>query len=154
MKYSVFGPCTGVTGGSSATSGIMQINNPASATMALPKIYEWEVGPGGNSADNTYTVRLKRATTAGTWATAVTPAPLDKKAAACITIASSANMSAQGGVDVELGRWGFHMRGGYRWVAIPGGEYVLPAAFSNAIFLEWIFGQGTDNMNANLFFDE
>lgn len=151
MKYGVFG-AAGAASTTAATSGLAVISNPASTTMALAKVYEWEVGPGANSADNTYAVRVKRNTTAGT-STAVTPSPLDKKASASITAAGVA-LTAAGGVDVELFRVGFHMRGGYRWVAIPGGECVVPAAFSNGIFIEYIFAQGTDVNEVALFFDE
>ncbi len=151
MKYNVFG-AAGSANTTAATAGLISINNPGSATMACAKIYEWSIGPGANSADNTYTVRIKRNTTAGTYS-AVTPSPLDKKASASVTAAGVAQTAA-GGTDVEMGRWGFHMRGGYRWVSIPGGEYAVPLVFSNGIFIEYIFTQGTDVLEPSLWFDE
>ena len=151
MKYNVFG-AAGAASTTAATAGLINVVNPGSATMAAAKIYEWSIGPGANSADNTYAVRIKRQTTGGAY-TAVTPSPLDKKASASVTAAGVAQTTA-GGTDVEMGRWGFHMRGGYRWVAIPGGEYVVPLVFSNGIFIEYIFAQGTDVMEPSLWFDE
>jgi len=151
MKYSVFG-AAGAASTTAATAGIIKVDNPASATMAAAKIYEWAIGPGANSADNNYGIRAKRQSTAGTW-TAVTPSPLDAKASASVTTAGVASTAA-GTAGVMLGQWGFHMRGGYRWVAIPGGELVVPLTFSNGIILEYIFAQGTDVMEAELYFDE
>ena len=62
--------------------------------------------------------------------------------------------TAAGTAGVTLGEWGYHMRGGYRWVAIPGGELVVPLTFSNGILLEYFFAQGTAVQNASLMFDE
>lgn len=151
MKYVVFG-AAGAASTTAATAGIIKVDNPASATMAAAKIYEWAIGPGANSADENYSVRAKRQTTAGTW-TAVTPSPLDAKAGASVTTAGIASTGA-GSAGVMLGQWGFHMRGGYRWVAIPGGELVVPLTFSNGIIIEYFFAQGTSVMEAELYFDE
>lgn len=151
MRYSVFG-AAGAANTTAATAGLMRVSNPASTTMAAAKIFEWSVGPGANSADETYGVRIKRMTTAGTY-TSVTPSPLDLKASASVT-AGGAAQTAAGGTDVELARWGYHMRGGYRWVAIPGGEFVVPLVFSNGIFLEYYFAQGTSVQEPSFFFDE
>src|ERR1700752_5129948 len=141
MKYNVFGT-TGTANPTAATAGMLTINNPGSVSALCAKIYEWSLGPAGNSADNTYGVSLQRQTTAGTF-TSVTPSPLDKKASASLTLGGRIS-SAAGGADVEVGRWGFHMRGGYRWVSIPGGEYAVSGVFSNGLFLQCIFSQGTD----------
>lgn len=151
MKYNVFG-AAGAANTTAATAGLISINNPASTSAVSPKIYEWSIGPGANSADETYSVRIKRNTTAGTYS-AVTPSPLDKKAGVSLTVAGVAQTAA-GGTDVEMGRWGYHMRGGYRWVAIPGGEYAVYPVFSNGIFIEYIFCQGTSIQEPSLWFDE
>lgn len=150
-KYNVFGNA-GAASTTAATAGIVKVDNPSSTTMAAAKIYEWSIGPQANSADNTYGVRAKRQSTAGTW-TSVTPSPTDAKLSASVTTAGVASTAA-GTAGVELGRWGFHQRGGYRWVSIPGGELVVPYTFSNGIILEYIFAQGTDVNGASLYFDE
>jgi hypothetical protein len=151
MKYNVFG-AAGAASVTAATAGLISVNSPAATSTVASKIYEWSIGPGANSADNTYAVRIKRNTTAGTY-TAVTPSPLDKKAGVSLTVSGVAQTAA-GGTDVELGRWGFHMRGGYRWVSIPGGEYAMSPVFSNGVFIEYIFAQGTDVLEPSLWFDE
>lgn len=151
MKYNVFG-AAGAASATAATAGLISISNPATTSTVASKVYEWSIGPGSNSADNVYAVRIKRNTTAGSYS-GVTPSPLDRKAAASLTVAGVAQTAA-GGADVEMGRWGFHMRGGYRWVSIPGGEYACYPLFSYGIFIEYIFAQGTDVMEPSLWFDE
>jgi len=151
MNYAVLGNA-GAASTTAATAGIVKVDNPAASTMAAAKIYEWSIGPQANSADNTYGIRMKRQTTAGTW-TAVTPSPLDAKAGASVTAAGVASTAA-GSAGVVLGQWGFHQRGGYRLVTIPGGEWAVPLVFSNGIILEYIFAQGTDVNGATLFFNE
>ena len=151
MKYGVFG-AAGSANVTAATAGIMKVDNPASTTMAAAKIYEWSIGPAANSADETYGVEMKRQSTAGTW-TSVTPSPLDPKASASVTAAGRASTAA-GTAGVVLGTWGYHLRGGYRWVSIPGGELVVPLTFSNGIILEYYFAQGTSVQDATFYFDE
>jgi hypothetical protein len=151
MKYSATG-AAGAASVTAATAGLGKIDNPAASTMAAAKIYEWSVGPAANSADETYTVRAKRQSTAGTW-TGVTPSPLDPKAGASVTSAGRASTAAGTG-GVSLGEWGYHLRGGYRWVSIPGGELVNPLTFSNGILLEYLFAQGTSVQNFAIHFDE
>jgi hypothetical protein len=152
MNYivSTIGPGMNTT---AATAGNVNVINPASTTMAAAKVYEWSAGPAANSADNTYTVKAIRQSTAGTFTNAITPSPLDAKAGASTTAANNTQTAAPT-LGVELGRWGFHMRGGYRWVAIPGGELVVPLVFSNGIQWSTTFAQGSDVLNWNVFFNE
>ncbi|HSY52450.1 MAG TPA: hypothetical protein VLC46_26855 [Thermoanaerobaculia bacterium] len=152
MKYvaSTIGPGMNIT---AATTQNVILYNPASATMSAPKVYEFSIGPAGNSADNTYVVRAIRSSTTGTFTNSITPSPLDAKASACVALCKNTS-SAAATVATELGRWGFHMRGGYRWVAIPGGELVIDLVFSHGITWDTTFAQGSDVMNWNIFFDE
>jgi len=151
MRYAVFGNA-GAASATAATAGLGKLDNPSASTMAAAKMYEFAIGPQANSADNTYGIRAKRQTTAGTW-TAVTPSPLDAKASASVTTAGVASTAA-GSAGVVLGQWGFHQRGGYRWVSIPGGELTVPLTFSNGILIEYIFAQGTDVNSITMYFDE
>jgi len=152
MKYvcSTIGPGLNTT---AATTQNVIVYNPASATMAAAKIYEFSVGPHANSADNDYTIRAIRTSSTGTFTNSITPSPLDAKAGAAVTLCKNTS-SAAATTGVELGRWGFHMRGGYRWVAIPGGELVIPLTFSNGIAWDTVFAQGSDACDWNIFFDE
>lgn len=151
MNYNVFGNA-GAASSTAATAGIIKIDNPSASTMAAAAIYEFAVAPQANSADETYGIRAKRQSTAGTW-TAVTPSPTDPKGSASVTTAGVASTAAGTG-GVELGRWGFHQRGGYRWVSIPGGELINPLTFSNGIIIEYIFAQGTSVNSGTLYFRE
>jgi|SRR2546428_476658 len=152
MRYvsSGIGPGMNTT---AATAGNVKIDNPAASTMAAAKCYEWSAGPAANSADNTYTIKGIRQSTAGTFTNAITPSPLDAKASASVTTSANTQTAAPT-LGVELGRWGFHMRGGYRWVSIPGGELTVPLTFSNGIQWSTTFAQGSDVLNWSVYFDE
>lgn len=144
----------GAASTTSATAALIGLYNPASATMAAAQIFQISVGPGANSADNNYSVRLRRNTTVSTWGTAVTPADDGPKATACISL-SGTNSSARGTLTAgNNGSWGFHMRGGMFWTAIPGGEVSPPYTFNNGIELEYFFAQGTDVMEPMFKFRE
>lgn len=147
---SSIGPGLNTTAG---TAQNVHIYNPAATTTVDSRIYEFSVGPAANSADNNYTIRALRTSSTGTFTNAITPSPLDAKASAANTITKNTSSAAATG-GAELGRWGFHMRGGYRWVAIPGGELVLTPTFSNGIAFDTVFAQGSDVCTWSVFFDE
>jgi hypothetical protein len=151
-RYAVAGNA-GAASITAATAGIIQLGNPASATMAAAKCYEWSLGPQANSADETYGVRMKRGTSVGTY-TSTTPFANDPKASASVTTGWVAGTAASTPVSGEQGRWGFHQRGGYRWVAIPGGEFQVSLTFSASLFLEYVFAQGTSVNGAAMYFEE
>jgi hypothetical protein len=136
-----------------ATTQNVIVYNPASTTTVSSQIYEFSVGPAANSADNTYTIRALRTTTTGTFTNSITPSPLDTLISAANTITKNTS-SAAATTGVELGRWGFHMRGGYRWVAIPGGELVLNRVFNAGITWDTTFAQGSDAMTWAVWFLE
>src|SRR5690348_2315406 len=142
--------------GFNTTAGTTQniiVYNPASTTTVASRVYEFSVGPHANSADNTYTIRALRTTTAGTFTNSITPSPIDTLAGACNTLCKNTS-SAAATTGAELGRWGFHMRGGYRWVAVPGGELVLDRVFSHGITWDTVFAQGSDQGDWSIFFNE
>jgi hypothetical protein len=150
-RYGVFGSA-GAASATAATAGIMKVDNPSSTTMASARIYEWSIGPGAAAEDSNYAIQMKRQSTAGTW-TSVTPSPLNPKSSASVTLAGRAS-NAAGTAGVVLGTWGFNQRGGLRWVAIPGGELVVPLTFSNGIILEYKTVQGTAVNEASIMFEE
>lgn len=152
MRYVMSGIGPGLNTTAGTTQNVI-VYNPAASTMAAAKVYEFSVGPAANSADNTYQIRALRTSTTGTFTNTITPSPLDAKAGASVTLTKNTSSAAATG-GVELGRWGFHMRGGYRWVAIPGGELVVPLVFSNGITWDTTFAQGSDVCNWSVFFDE
>ena len=133
-----------------ATAGIIKVDQ--GATLSSITIYQWAIGPHANSADENYTVRLKRQTTAGTW-TATTPNPTDAHSGAC-TATAGFTSTAAGTAGVELGRYGYHMRGGYLYTSIPGGEFLVLLAAAAGIILEYIFAQGTSVQDPTIWFRE
>lgn len=149
-RYGVFG-AAGTASATAATAGIMKVDN-AATILSVPKIYEFSVGPGAAAEDSNYTIQVKRQTTAGTW-TGVTPSPLDPASAASKATAGRVSTAA-GTADVVLGTFGFNQRGGFRWVAVPGGEYVMARANSNGIILEYAVVQGTAINYATMYFEE
>lgn len=152
MRYaaSSIGPGMNTT---AATAQNVHLYNPAAALMASAKVYEWSAGPAANSADNTYTVVCLRTSTTGTFTNAVTPSPLTSGGPAAISIFKNTS-SAAATTGVELGRWGWHMRGGYRWVSIPGGELALPFTFTTGLTWSTSFAQGSDAHGWAVWFDE
>jgi len=127
--------------------------NAGSAPIGVFRIYEWSCGPAGASADTTYGLAAVRTTTGGTFTNAITPDPLDSKTGASLVL-SKCTSSAAATPGVYLGQWGFHMRGGYRWVAIPGGELQVASAANYGIALICTYAQGSDTMGFTVYFEE
>lgn len=138
----------------SATAALIGIYNPASATMTSAQLYQFMVGPGANSADENYSVRIRRNSTVSTWTTAITPADNGPKATASISLAGAAS-TARGTLTAgNQGGWGFHMRGGMAWTAIPGGEMCATFSFDDGLELEYFFAQGTSVLEPTFMFRE
>lgn len=134
-----------------AAAGICKVDQ--GATLSSITLYYFSIGPHANSADETYAVRLKRQTTAGTWTNAQTPAPLDNHTGACTATAATVS-SAAGTAAAILGEFNYHMRGGYAWTAIPGGEMNVLLAAAAGIILEYTFAQGTSVQDPTFHFKE
>lgn len=150
-KYSIAG-AAGAASSAGATAGLVFVGNPAATSMSAAHIYEFSVGPGAAAEDSNYTIRLKRQTTSGTW-TAVTPAPISPDFSTAVSLGGRAS-TASGAASTELGYWGFNQRGGFRWVAIPGGEFVVSNAFSGGITLEYVVVAGTAVNYATILYEE
>lgn len=150
----------GAANSTAANAGIIQLaQNSTTANVRPVKLYEWELGPGSAAADNNYQVQWQRQTTKGTWTNTITGAPLDGGTATAVglsqanvyTVSTVAGASVSNSVLLSVG---FNQRAGYRWVAVPGGEFqVAPTALYN-IFLSWIYAQGTDTFYASITWDE
>jgi len=150
-RYSITG-AAGAASATAATAGIVKVQNPSAAPLARAAIYEISVGAGSTAEDSNYTIRLKRQTTAGTW-TSATPAPVDSSSSASLSEGGIASTAAGTGSTV-LGIWAFNQRGGFRWVAIPGGEFVNTGTVSHGIILEYIVVTGTAVNYGCLMFEE
>lgn len=152
MKYTGAGNA-GAASTTAATAGIIKLEQ--GATVVPLKLYEFEIAPQAAAADNNYGVRFKRQTTAGTW-TGVTPAALDginaRASAAVCGIASTAAGTAVS--NSELLRLGFAMRAGYRWVSVPGGEFIVAPTTAYGILAEYIYAQSTDVLSGSFTWEE
>lgn len=136
-----------------ATAGISKLEGTAATRAAL---YEWDFGTAAAAApvDQNYLIRLKRYnTSAGTW-TAATPTPLDSADAAAVCIGGIAS-TAVGTAGSVLLTVGVNARAGFRWVAIPDSEFIVPAVATNGIQLEYAaISGGTDINQSTLFYQE
>jgi hypothetical protein len=151
-RYCGFGAAAAASVASTA-EGIMHITNPSSSTMSKQEIYEWSLGPGAAAEDSNYSVAMVRVTGVGTY-TSVTPSPTESGAPASVAICGRAQTAASNTKGVTLGDWGFNQRGGYRWVAVPGGELICPATFSAGILLLYTVVQGTAINRCSIWFIE
>lgn len=136
-----------------ATAGIIKLEATA-ATRGF--LYEWEIASSAAAApvDQNYRVQLKRmTTTSGTW-TAAVPAPLDLADAAAVCV-GGVNSTAVGTASTVIAQFGFNARAGFRWVAVPDSEIVVPATANAHVQLEYVaVSGGTDNNSATLLFQE
>lgn len=152
MARYVIAGAAGAASATAATAGIVKVDNPSSAPIKRAAIYEFSVGPGATAEDSNYTISLKRQTTAGTW-TSVTPAPIDDSSSASTSTGGRASTAA-GTASTVLGYWGFNQRGGFRWVAVPGGEFLNTGTASHGIILEYTVVVGTAVNYGCLMFEE
>jgi len=115
------------------TAGLTTVLHLTAATTVRPRIYDFTVSCGGTPADNAVRWTLMRFSVAPT-STAVVPAPLDPADPAAETTAGE-NASAEGTYTAatELFDQAFNQRAGYRWVAAPGGELIIPATAAAGI---------------------
>jgi hypothetical protein len=147
---------SGVGPGMNTTAATAQniiLYNAASATALGALVYEWSAGPHANSADNTYTVFAIRTSTTGTFTNSITPQALQGNGSASVMLFKNTSSAAATTAN-ELGRWGWHMRGGYRWVAVPGGELVTSIVFTNGITWSTTFAQGSDQHDWSVWWRE
>ena len=152
MRYAASGIGPGMNT-TAATAQNVILYNPAATTTVSAKVYEWSAGPHANSADNTYTVTALRTSTTGTFTNTITPRNIDTPTATATSLFKNTSSAAATTGD-ELGRWGWHMRGGYRWVSIPGGELVTALVFTNGITWSTVFAQGSDAHDWCVYFVE
>jgi hypothetical protein len=153
MLYSIAGNA-GSANTTAATAGLAAIYNPSSTSTVGSKIKEFAIGPQSASADQDFGVRLRRYTGTVGVGTAVTPSTTDGHTSTALTIAYVAQTTAFGTGGVELARFGYHLRGGYRYVPIPGAEFAIQMLFGAAIVLEYTFVDGTSVQGVTMVFDE
>lgn len=123
-RYAATGSIAVVT----ATPGDTALTVFSSGTTRRGYLYELDVSHGAVPADNVIQWLLRRLTALGTEGAGVVPAPLDIDAPGAILDAGE-DFSAEPTYTAatELIDQDVNQRATYRWVASPGGEFVIPA---------------------------
>jgi hypothetical protein len=113
---------------STAYKTLVQLHATTGATtLRRGWVYDIMVGADGTPADNVLNWIVNRSTTAGT-GTAHVPTPLETGDAACL-LTGTVNYTIEPTVTDQTGllQVAVNQRASYRWVAAPGGEFVVPA---------------------------
>lgn len=113
---------------------LVQINAATGATtLRRGWVYDIMVGIDGTPADNVINWIVNRNSSQGTGTTHV-PTPLEQGDAACL-LAGRVNHTIEPIVTDQTGllQVAVNQRASYRWVAAPGGEFVVPAVDVNGI---------------------
>lgn len=147
-KYSV--SATGVSGADPQT-----VINLFSAGNARAYIYDVLVGSGATPADQAANMDMKRTTAVGTEASGFTPTKQDPNSKASDCDAGIAHtVEPTETASSELLRFAFNQRAGYRWVARPGSELIVPATANNGINLVRRVSTANFAMDATILFFE
>lgn len=141
-----------------ANSGIIKLE--LGATVKPMKLYEWEFAPAANSENSNYGLWIQRQSSAGTWTTAVTPAPLDFINAQASTAVVKTGSTVAGTLITNsvLLQVGCNQAAGYRSVAVPGAEFAVGSTATpstgHGVFLAYQFAQGTAVNSGSMSWDE
>jgi hypothetical protein len=103
------------------------------STSTRGAIYFFNLGTTGTAADGVLEWRASRFTAAGT-TTSVTPVALDPAdPAALLSAGSNATGEPTYTGATSLFDQGLNQRATYTWIAVPGGELLIPATSANGI---------------------
>ncbi len=110
--------------------------NVFSAGNARGHIYDFVIGSDATPADQASSFEIKRSTAVGTEGSGFTSTKLDPDTAASdcdggVTHSVEPTLTA----NSELLQFAMNQRATFRWVAVPGGELVVPATLNNGIGL-------------------
>ena len=131
-KYSLNGALA------TAASAIAPVMNITGAATVRARIYDIILGSVATPADNAAKFQLQRSTTAGTTpVTVVVAQALDPAEAAAVTTCNQGTYATNPVLTAAafLLQWSQNQRATFRWVAAPGGEFVIPAVAANGIAL-------------------
>jgi hypothetical protein len=118
-------------------------------------IYEFEVGFSATPDDLAGLFSVRRGTGTGGSGTSLTVRRLDPADAA-------RNMLARGGTFSGLTKtanssmlnFALNQRASFRWIAKPGGEFVVPSAINNWVGVDSVSHGGTPNTNVTIYWRE
>ncbi len=119
------------------------------------KINDFTVGASGTPADNAILWVVQRFTALGTEGSGVTPAPLDLADGASVGDAGQ-DYSAEPTYTAATELWeqAINQRASYRWVAVPGGELVIPNTANVGIGWQPSHASYTGNVEVTSHFTE
>jgi hypothetical protein len=119
-------------------------------TLRKAWIYDFSVGCDQTPADNAIGWCVDRQSSLGTGTTQVAPPLETTDAAALIVCTVCHTIEPIVTATTKLWEMGINQRAGYRWVAYPGGEFVVPATNVTGIGLRALSPAYTGKVNAAL----
>jgi len=109
-----------------STTHKTQVNlTAATATLTSASLVAFDIAADSAPADNLLDWDVSRTTTTGT-GSAATPSPTDSSRRAAGTV-STVNQTVEPSFGVSLWAMPLNQRASFRWVAVPGGEFIIPA---------------------------
>lgn len=120
----------------------------ANGATTRARIYDIMIGSDATPADVATEFNLIRGTVSGAPTTTVTPRALDPSDPASLMSLEVGTFTGQTKTaNSSLMNIALNQRATFRWVAVPDGEIVIPAAADNWVGLESIASGGTPNIN-------
>lgn len=141
--------------GQTAAGTNLTIAELVAATTARASIYDIIISSDATPADVATEFNIIRGTVSGTPTTTVTPRALDPADAASALSLEVGTFSGQTKTaNSSLLNIALNQRATFRWVAVPDGEFIVPATSDNWVGLESIASGGTPNINASFHWQE
>lgn len=147
--FSVNGPSATGTANKTAATVI-------AATTVRPRIFEFAVGitTAPNSTDQQLEFAVGRTTTAGTAGSNPTPLAIDPGDVAAVATAGITHSAEPTYAATYLMDQAMNQRAMFRWVAVPGFEFVIPATASNCCGVKNVAVTATSIITGTLMFTE
>ena len=134
------------------TLTILELVNPGTAARGW--IYDIIIGCDATPADLAGQFDVIRGTVSGT-GTGVTARALDPANPAATIAPEGGTFTGQTKTaNSALLSVGLNQRATFRWVAVPGGELVIPGTSDNWVGIESVAHGGTPNINATMHWSE
>jgi hypothetical protein len=134
------------------TLTILELVNPGTAARGW--LYDILVSSDATPADLAGQFDVIRGTVSGT-GTGVTARPLDGANPAATIAPEGGTFTGQTKTALSaLLSFGLNQKATFRWVAIPGGEIVIPATADAWVGLESVAHGGTPNINCTMHWEE
>lgn len=120
------------------------------------RLYDFVVGSDATPADIATRYYIYRVTAgfATLGGTSITPAPLSDDFSAALTVCKGGTVTEPTYATVALLQVALNQRATFRWVAAPGGEFLVTAGTANGIGVRSINSGGTPNTNTSVHFEE